>query len=115
MMLIEFSVTNFLSFKEKMTLSLEKGNGNESLDNVIEKNDTYVLKSASIYGANASGKSNILKAFTCAILMVRNSNLIPVGGIWPFVKPFLFDETSNKSRSEFEFIFIANNIKYRYC
>ena len=113
-MLIEFSVTNFLSFKEKMTLSLEKGNGDENIDNVIINDDTYVLKSAAIYGANASGKSNILKAFTCAILMVRNSNLIPVGGIWPFVKPFLFDETSNKSRSEFEFIFISNNVKYKY-
>ena len=113
-MLIEFSVKNFLSFKEKVTLSMEKGNGDENLENVITNNITDLLKTAAIYGANASGKSNILKAFTCAILMVRNSNLIPIEGKWNFIKPFLFDETSKKSPSEFEFIFIVNNVKYRY-
>lgn len=113
-MLIEFSVKNFLSFKDKVTLSLEKGNGDENLENVFHKNDMDILKTTALYGANASGKSNIIKAFTCAILMVRNSNLIPIGGIWPFVKPFLFDEISKTKPSEFEFIFISNNIKYKY-
>ena len=113
-MLIEFSIKNFLSFKNKVTLSMEKGSGEENLDNVISTENISLLKSAAIYGANASGKSNILKALTCAILMVRNSNLIPVGGKWNFIKPFLFDEVSKNKPSEFEFIFIANNIKYRY-
>ncbi len=113
-MLIEFSVKNFLSFKDKVTLSMEKGNGDENLDNIITKDSLYLLKTASIYGANASGKSNLLKAFTCAILMVRNSNLIPVGGKWSFLKPFLFDETTKNNPSEFEFLFIINDIKYRY-
>ena len=113
-MLIEFSIKNFLSFKNKVTLSMEKGSGKENLDNVISNENISLLKSAAIYGANASGKSNILKALTCAILMVRNSNLIPVGGKWNFIKPFLFDEISKNKPSEFEFIFIANNIKYRY-
>ncbi len=113
-MLIEFSVKNFLSFKDKVTLSMEKGNGCENLDNVFGENGVELLKAAAIYGANASGKTNILKAFTCAILMVRNSNFIPVGGKWASIKPFLFDEVTSKKPSEFEFIFISNNIKYRY-
>ncbi len=113
-MLIEFSVKNFLSFKDKVILSMEKGNGDENLDNIIIKNDINLLKTTAIYGANASGKSNLLKAFTCAILMVRNSNLIPVGGKWNFLKPFMFDEKSKNEPSEFEFIFIINNIRYRY-
>lgn len=113
-MLIEFSVKNFLSFKDKVTLSMEKGNGDENLENVISTNSIDLLKTAAIYGANASGKSNILKAFTCAILMVRNSNLISVGEKWNFIKPFLFDEVSKNKPSEFEFIFVANNTKYRY-
>ena len=113
-MLIEFSVKNFLSFKDKVTLSMEKGNGDENLENIINNNITDLLKTTAIYGANASGKSNILKAFTCAILMVRNSNLIPVGGKWNFIKPFLFDEVSKTKPSEFEFIFVANDVKYRY-
>lgn len=113
-MLIEFSVKNFLSFKDKVTLSMEKGNGDENLENVVSENGTYLLKTAAIYGANASGKSNILSALSCAILMVRNSNLIPVGGKWNFVKPFLFDEVSKNEPSEFEFIFTSNGVKYRY-
>ena len=113
-MLIEFSVKNFLSFKNKVTLSMEKGNGDENIDNIISTNNVDLLKTAAIYGANASGKSNILKALTCAILMVRNSSLIPVGGKWTFIKPFLFDEVSKNKPSEFEFIFIASDIKYRY-
>ena len=113
-MLIEFSVKNFLSFKDKVTLSMEKGNGDENLDNIISNNNINLLKTAVIYGANASGKSNILKAFTCAILMVRNSSLISIGEKWKFIRPFLFDEVSKDKPSEFEFIFIANKVKYRY-
>lgn len=113
-MLIEFSVKNFLSFKNKVTLSMKKGNGDENLDNIISTNNVDLLKTTAIYGANASGKSNILKAFTCAILMVRNSSLIPVGAKWNFIKPFLFDEVSKNKPSEFEFIFTVNNVKYRY-
>lgn len=113
-MLIEFSVKNFLSFKDKATLSMEKGNGDENIDNIIFNNITDLVKNAAIYGANASGKSNILKAFTCAILMIRNSNLMSVGEKWSYIKPFLFDETSKNKPSEFEFVFITNNVKYKY-
>lgn len=113
-MLIEFSVKNFLSFKDKVTLSMEKGNGDENVENIINNDITDLLKTTAIYGANASGKSNMLKAFTWAILMVRNSNLIPIGGKWNFMKPFLFDEVSKNMPSEFEFVFIANSIKYKY-
>lgn len=113
-MLIEFSVKNFLSFKEKVTLSLEKESGNENEENTFTFNNEELLKTAVIYGANASGKSNLIKAFTIAILMVRNSNMISLGGKWDILKPFLFSEDTNNSPSEFEFIFIANKIKYRY-
>ena len=87
-MLIEFSVKNFMSFKDKVTLSMEKGNGEENLDNVFFLNNESLLKSIAIYGANASGKSNILKAFNCAILMVKNSNIMSIGGKWNMIKPF---------------------------
>ncbi len=113
-MLIEFSVKNFMSFKNKVTLSMEKGNGLENEENVVFDGDINVLKSAAIYGANASGKSNLLKAFTCAILMVRTSSLISVGQKWVFLRPFLFDEESKNKPSEFEFVFKTNGIKYKY-
>lgn len=113
-MLIEFSVKNFMSFKNKVTLSMEKGNGLENEENVVFDGDINVLKSAAIYGANASGKSNLLKAFTCAILMVRTSSLIAVGQKWVFLRPFLFDEESKNKPSEFEFVFKTNGVKYKY-
>ena len=89
-MLIEFSVKNFLSFKDKVTLSMEKGNGDENLDNIISTNNLDLLKTAAIYGANASGKSNLIKAFTFAILFVRNSNNNTVGMRLPIINSFMF-------------------------
>ena len=113
-MLIEFSVENFKSFKDKTTFSMEKDIGDEHTNNVFKANNFDLLKSASIYGANASGKSNLLKALTTAILMVRNSNIIPIGGKWSGIVPFMLDEKSKNKPSMFEFIFIANGVKYRY-
>lgn len=113
-MLIEFSVKNFLSFRDKVTISLEKGNGDENSENVFTINEIELLKTAAIYGANASGKSSLLKALTCAILMVRNSSIIPLGNKWNLVKPFLFNEKNKNEPSEFEFLLISNGIKYKY-
>lgn len=111
-MLIEFSVKNFASLKDKVTLTMEKGSGNENPENVIEKYD--LLKNVAIYGANASGKSNLLKAFHAALIMIRNSNIMPIGGTWDFLVPFMFDDNSKNNKTEFEFIFVTNNTKYRY-
>ena len=103
-----------MSFKNKVTLSMEKGNGDENLDNIFKWKDSELVKVASIYGANASGKSNLLKAFYCAILMVRNSSMISINGKWLFIKPFMFDDVSSKGPSEFEFIILASGVKYKY-
>lgn len=113
-MLIEFSVKNFLSFKDKVTLSMERGNGDENLDNIISINNLELLKTSVIYGANASGKSNLIKAFTFAILFVRNSNSNTVGMRLPGISPFMFDMFTMGSPSEFEFDFVTNNIRYKY-
>lgn len=114
-MLIEFSVKNFLSFKNKVTLSMEKGNGNENLDNVVSINNVDLLKTAAIYGANASGKSNLIKALTFAILFIRNSNNSTVGMRLPIIHSFMFDVFTMANPSEFEFDFISNNIRYKYA
>lgn len=67
-MLIEFSVQNFRSIKEKQTLSMVASTRDNTLpSHLIDPqtpglSKTKLLKSAAIYGANASGKSNIFKA-----------------------------------------------------
>lgn len=114
-MLIEFSVKNFLSFKNKVTLSMEKGNGDENLDNIISTNNVDLLKTAAIYGANASGKSNLIKALTFAILFIRNSNNNTVGMRLPIINSFMFDVFTMEKPSEFEFDFISSNIRYKYA
>lgn len=114
-MLIEFSVKNFRSFRDEVIFSMEAGNGDELPNNVFEVNNTKILKTASLYGANASGKSNFMRAFTAAIMMVRNSNMIPLGARWAEIVPFLLDECSRNEPTVFTFVFIANGVKYRYC
>lgn len=113
-MLIEFSVENFRSFKDKVTFSMEKGIGDENENNVFNFENLELLKSSAIYGANASGKTNLIRAFTTAIMMIRQSNIIPVGGKWNGIVPFMLDEESRKKPTKFEFLFIANNVRYRY-
>jgi len=112
--LIEFSVENYRSFKDKVTFSMEKGIGDENEINIFKFENLELLKSSAIYGANASGKTNLIRAFTTAIMMIRQSNIIPVGGRWNTIVPFILDEKSKKKPTTFEFVFVANKTKYKY-
>ena len=58
-MLIQFSVKNFTSFKDKQVFSMEAGTGDENIENIINV-DERILKSTALYGANASGKTNLI-------------------------------------------------------
>ena len=71
-MLIQFSVENFLSIKDNVVLSLLASKDNEHPEHLIVDGNKKHLKSAVIYGANASGKSNVLNAFW---FMVNHSRL----------------------------------------
>ena len=113
-MLIEFSVENFMSIKDKITLSMLAGNNEEKENNVIEYNKNRYLKSASIYGANASGKSNIFKAMTAAIVIIRKSSSRQINDKLLEIIPFKFDEESIKKPTKFQFIFSTNKTKYVY-
>jgi len=62
-MLIRFSVENFLSFSDRQKFSMVPGKGSLKADHKTSKlNGISVLKSAVLFGANASGKSNLIKA-----------------------------------------------------
>ena len=115
-MLIEFSVKNFMSIKDEITFSMIAGTGDENIENIINDKNTSegYLKTAAIYGANASGKTNFIKALTAAILTVRKSNLRNINEPLVEMKPFKFDSKTINEPCEFKFIFIKNNIKYIY-
>ena len=112
-MLVQFSVENFMSINEKVVFSMLASADKEIPENLVEcKNEKY-LKSAVIYGANASGKTNLLKAINTVIIMMRNSNNMQPGMKLP-INPFKFNEKSINKPTSFEFIMVIDNIKYAY-
>ena len=113
-MLVQFGVTNFRSIKEKIVLSLAA-----SADNSHERvlitpaGKTKLLPAVAIYGANASGKSNILLAVQTMQSMLTgvNSRLLKEKKL-PY-DPYMFLETPTDP-TEFEVIYLYQKIKYAY-
>ena len=62
-MLIQFNFKNFKSFRDEVSLDLSATKITEHEEHVVEMANDKLLKIAAIYGANASGKSNIYEAF----------------------------------------------------
>lgn len=113
-MLLEFTTGNFLSIKTKKTLSLEATSIKEHYDTNVVKLDRFqLLRGAVIYGANAGGKSNLIKAMSTMRRIVKQSfdaSSTDELGITPFL---LSTETSNKP-SFFEILFLIGTVRYRY-
>ena len=91
-MLLQFSVKNFRSIKDRVVLSLESSGKKEHPNNYAEIEKESILKSVAIFGANASGKSNIFLALTAAILLIRKSNERQIGEPLSLIVPFRFDK-----------------------
>lgn len=118
-MLIEFSVSNFRSIRERQTLSLVAGKGDElRATNVIEANALAtpdLLRSAVIYGPNAAGKSNLILALRFIHDLVVNSAQGSQEGDEIDVSPFLMDEgDAAAAPSGFELIFVEKGVRYQY-
>lgn len=115
-MLIEFSIENYRSIKEKVTLSLvsssDKSLDNNLIRNTVLKNEN-LLRSAAITGPNASGKTNVLLAINFLNKLVIMSNKNQKGDEID-VSPFRLDENCVSKPSRFEVIFIKDNVKYIY-
>lgn len=119
-MLIEFKIENFLSFKDLTTLSMVTAKSfKEHLDTNVIKTDgnLSLLKSAVIYGNNASGKSNLLEAMgfmrQTVLNSFRDALLDNSERKFPLEK-FALNTKSEKDTSYFEISFFQNHTKYRY-
>ncbi len=112
-MVLEFTVGNFLSFYEKKTISFEAQSISELKDNVINAEKHKLLRSLVIYGANSSGKSNILLALDAMKHNILNSVKLNDNDELDY-KPFLLAEESEKEPTFFEIIFFVKEKKYRY-
>jgi len=113
-MLIDFSFSNFRSFKEEATLDMLASIDKEHPENTIKLEKFSLLKSAFIFGANGAGKSNAIQALRFMKNMVLRS-LADLSPNKPIpVEPFKLDNTSANQPTAMEVRFIANNIVYRY-
>jgi hypothetical protein len=113
-MLIEFRVKNFRSFQDEQVLSLVADRDKATLrGNCTAVGKLRLLKSAGIYGANASGKSNLIKAIDIMKDLVKDSAGFEPDRKLP-VTPFLLNGKSEKEPSVFEVTFFHDGIKYQY-
>jgi AAA15 family ATPase/GTPase len=119
-MLIEFSIENFLSFKDLTTLSMVASKSfKEHKDShlIDTESKLILLKSAIIYGNNASGKSNFLEAMGFMKATVLNSfrDALMENNERNFpLEKFALNTKTEKETSFFEISFIQNATKYRY-
>lgn len=114
-MLIRFTVSNFMSFKDETEFNMlpAKGNGSRQLSNHIVRTESGVdvLKTAAIYGANAAGKSNLIKAlrYLKRLITSEQSLLVPQS-----MRFRLNPEYKNKS-TIFKIEYLYKNLHFDYA
>ena len=115
-MLVEFRVENHRSIREEQVLTMEAGRVGRADDPRPRSVDGYrepLLPVAAVYGANASGKSNLLDALGYMQIAVLHSHRVwePEGGVPRY--PFTWDGYKTRP-SSFELTFIIDAIRYEY-
>jgi AAA15 family ATPase/GTPase len=116
-MLIEFRVRNFRSLRDATVLSMVA-----SADKTFEKTNVQaarihslpgILRTAGIYGANAAGKTNIVRAIALMRALVLQSAALPPGQ--PLnVQPFMLEPSFRDQPTEFEVTFLINGTRYQF-
>ncbi len=117
-MLLEFRVRNFRSIKDWQVFSLAAAKGNE----LVESNtfttqgpgDFRLLRSAAIYGPNASGKTNFLSALESMRSIVLESANSKRQGHPLSIPPFRLSKETAQAPSEFEITFLLDKVRYQY-
>ena len=115
-MLLQFYVTNFKSIRDQQLFTLLSDKSVKEIPGaVIVSGNSNVLSSAIIYGRNASGKSNLLKALRSLQFMVLGSADFKVGSKIQTYEPYILDMAYRDKPVEFKIEFIAaDHIKYSY-
>ena len=112
-MLVNFTFKNFRSFRDEMTLSMEAASIQELADAVVKTCGEDLLPVAVMYGANSSGKSNVLKALKAMRdVLLSSVKLNPKDKL--DAEPFSLDLTSSSEPTSFEIQFTLNGSKFRY-
>ena len=109
-MILNFTVKNYKSFSDEQYISLVANSGKELPDNTchIANSQISCVKTAVIYGPNASGKSNFIKAIDAMRKIVLNENIFSDLAVDPFA---LSSQFSDKP-TEFEINVVINDLRY---
>lgn len=117
-MLVEFRIKNFRSLRDEQVLSLVASTDKTLLDtHALDtglKASPHLLRSAVVYGANASGKSNLIKALQYMRGVVLDSAALQPGQTFDRLNPFKLDAISGSLPTEFEVTFILDGTRYQY-
>jgi AAA15 family ATPase/GTPase len=118
-MLLRFQCKNFRSFRDEQTISLvaARTRSDERDETLIETPIKGVsgLRCAAIYGANASGKTNLLKAMSSfrGTISASQKNWDETDAI-PTYEPFLLEEETKRGETEYEADVLIDNTRYQY-
>lgn len=112
-MLINFTVGNLTSYKDKKTLSMEATSIKEYAERIIVKDQHKLLPVVAIYGANSSGKSNLITSIVIFRHIILNSLQRPSTDIIP-VTPFMLNEKTRNEPTFFEIELLINGTAFRY-
>lgn len=116
-MVLEIRLSNMFSFRDEVTLDLQAAKiqtkkARELEGNLFSVDGEQMLKSVALFGANASGKSNVIKAIRACVNMVRSSHNYNVDTKFA-ISPFKFEDYANKP-SSFYIRFLLNRVEYEY-
>lgn len=116
-MILAIRLSNFYSIKDEICIDFRAGKINTAASrklssHIFSWNDEVVLKSIGLFGANASGKSNIIKAITFCCHMILESHLFNENSLFNF-EPFKFDGCEN-TPSTFSVDFVHEGVEYEY-
>lgn len=112
-MLLNFTFQNYRSFRDERTLRLEAGSVKELSEAVIHRDSYALLPVAALYGANSSGKSNVISALATMRRVVLGSVKLNPGDPLDY-DPFRLDLDSSDQPTFFEIQFLLSDIRYRY-
>lgn len=114
-MLISLTVENYRSFAEAQTLSLVAGRDSTHKETLVDCGNFSLLRAAAVFGANASGKSNLVKAVQFMQLFVRlSATELTLGDPISDAEPFRLDASWRNKPCSFEIRVLLNGTEYQY-
>jgi len=116
-MVLEIRLSNFFSIKDEVVIdfraaNIKSSNARALKNNVFEYDGAEILKTLIVYGANASGKSNVIKAIRFCNAMIFESHNHNENTVFNFM-PFKFEDYHN-TPSKYFVRFVMNDIEYEY-